>query len=107
MAKQPKSDASREAAPQAFPEVPPPAYSQAVNASWVVESMMQVQQSIGKLEAKVDQLTSASDKQSTKIDKISHIIFAAGAVLAVILTVGGFFLNKIWDGIFVLIKAAH
>lgn len=69
--------------------------------------MMQMQQSLGALTASVDHLKTASDKQSDKLDRISHRIYAAGAVLAVILAGAGFFLNKIWDGLVLLLKATE
>jgi hypothetical protein len=37
---------------------------------------------------------------------ISHQVYAAGAVLTVLLAVVGFFMNKIWDGLVVLMKTA-
>ena len=100
MAKSPRTDASRDTTPQHFPDVTPPTYSQAVGAGYMVESMMQMQQSLGELKATVSHLREASDKQSSKLDRISHIVFSAGVVLAIILAIGGFFLNKIWDGVF-------
>ena len=56
MARPSKSEPSKETAPQAFPEVAPPAYAQAVGATYLVESMMQMQQAIGQLIAKTDRL---------------------------------------------------
>jgi hypothetical protein len=102
MAKRP-SEPVRETTPKRFPEVTPTAYTEAVGATYLVESMMQMQQSLGELKATVGHLKSASDKQSTKLDRISHIIFAAGVVLAIILGIGGFLLNKIWDGVFAIL----
>ena len=96
-----------ESPPKSFPEVPPSSYAQSVGIGHVVESMMQMQQSIGELKANVDHLTRASDKQSGKLDRISHVIFAAGVVLAIVLSVGGFFMNKIWDGVFTLLVHQH
>jgi len=64
---------------------------------------MQMQQSIGELKATVNHLNNASEKHGTKLDRISHIIFAAGVVLAIVLAIGGFLLNKIWDGVFMLL----
>ncbi len=102
MARRP--DPSKETAPERFPEVPPPAYAQAVGSTWLVESMMQMQHAVGELKATVEHLKATSDKQSSKLDRISHQIFAAGAVLAVVLAAVGFFMNKIWDGLVVLMK---
>jgi hypothetical protein len=89
-----------EAPPQSFPEVPPSAYAHSVGIGNVIESMMQMQQSIGELKSDVRHLANASESQSKKLDRISHIIFASGVVLVIVLAVGGFFLNKIWDGVF-------
>lgn len=97
-----KTPSGYEPPPQSFAEVPPSGYAQSVGIGHVVELMMQMQQSIGELKANVSHLKAASDKQSSKLDRISHIIFASGVVLAIVLGVGGFFLNKIWDGVFSL-----
>lgn len=105
MAKPPRIGPQVETTPKQFPEVVPPSYADTVGNGWVVESMMQMQQAVGELKATTHHLTSASDKSSSKLDRISHVIFAAGVVLAIILAIGGFLLDKIWDGIVVLMKA--
>ncbi len=64
---------------------------------------MQIQQSVGKLEVKVDQLNKSSDKQSLKIDSISHRIYAAGVVLTISVAIIGFILNKMWDSLITLL----
>ena len=106
MARSPK-DTPKETTPKQFPEVVPPSYRDAVGTGWLVESMMQMQSALGELKATVAHLKTASDKQSAKLDRISHIIFAAGVVSTLLLAVAGFFLNKIWDGLVILLKAAH
>jgi hypothetical protein len=83
-----------------------PTYQQAVGAGWLTEAVMQMQQSIGELKAEVKHLTTASEKHGTKLDRISHVIFAAGVVLTIFLAVSGFFLNKIWDALLALMKAS-
>jgi hypothetical protein len=107
MVRQPKVETVRETAPQSFPEIPPPAYAQAVGATYLVESIMQMQQTIGELKSTVTHLKEASDKQTVKLDRISHIIFASGVVLAIILGIGGFFMNKIWDGVVTIIETQN
>lgn len=103
MAKQSKSESGQETTPKQFPEVPPPAYAETVGALHLVESMMQMQQSIGELKSDVGHLKSTSDKQSKKLDRISHVIFATGVVLAIGVAVCGFILNKIWDGLIAIL----
>lgn len=105
MANQVKPGTGQESEPKDFPEVAPPNYAQVVGAGWIVESLMQMQHSMGELKANVDHLKDASGEHDKKLDRISHIIFASGVVLVIILAVGGFFLNKIWDGVFTLLKA--
>ena len=99
------AETERDPTPKSFPEVTP-SYQQAVGAGYLTESIMQMQATLGELKSDVKHLTAASDKQSGKLDKISHIIFAAGAILALVITVAGFLLNKIWDGLVLVMKAA-
>ena len=105
MVRKPTQDTSKETTPKQFPEVPPPSYAEAVGATYIVESMMQLQGAIGELKSDVRHLSASTERQSTKLDRISHIMFAAGTILTLVLAVGGFFLNKIWDGLVVVIKA--
>lgn len=96
-----------ETTPKDFPEVKPPAYAEGVAGAYLVESMMQMQKTLGELSASVEHLKSEADKQGAKLDRISHIMFASGVVLAILIAVGGFFLNKIWDGVFALLNTAQ
>ncbi|SFN80974.1 hypothetical protein SAMN05216573_12261 [Bradyrhizobium sp. Rc3b] len=103
MARSPKQDVSQDATPKTFPEVPPPVLAQTVSTMHLVESMMQMQQALGELKSDVGHLKGSSDKQSKKLDRISHIIFATGVVLAIAATIFGFIMNKIWDGLITLL----
>jgi len=93
--------------PNQFPEVPPPSYPDTVNSAWLAESTMQMQATVGELKATSQYLTAASRAHDAKLDRISHIIFAAGTVLTIALAVAGFVLDKLWDGMILLLKAAH
>ena len=103
MAKRPSP--SSDTPPKEFPEVPP-SYGRSVGDMHLVESMMQIQNSIGQLTASVEHLKTASDTQSRKLDKISHNVFAAGVVITIVVAIGGFFLNKVWDGVSLLLQGA-
>jgi len=74
---------------------------------YLVEMMMQMQHSLGELKSDVSHLKTASERHGEKLGRIEKILFASGVVLALLLSVGGFFLNKIWDGILVLLKTSH
>ena len=86
-----------------IPDVVTPPYAKVVSDAWMVEGMMQMQKTLGELTSSVGSLKSASDKQGAKLDRISHILFAAGVVLSIILGIGAFLMNKMWDGIVHLI----
>jgi len=94
-----------ETTPRQIAEVTP-SYHQAVGVAYITEALMQMQATLGELKSDVKHLTAASEKQGKKTDRISHIIFAAGVVLTLLLAIGGFLLNKIWDGLVLALKAA-
>jgi hypothetical protein len=102
MARQPK-DGIGETTPKQFPEVKPTAYTEAVATTFLVESMMQMQKSIGEMSSTMSHLTNTVDGHGKKLDRISHIIFAAGVVLAICAAVLGFVINKIWDSLIALL----
>lgn len=102
----PKAEAAKDTTPKQFPEVAPPAYAQAVGATYLVESMMQMQQAIGEMKATMAHLKTSSDNQSKKLDRVSHIIFAAGVVLTIAIGIGGFVMNKVWDGVVTMVTTA-
>ena len=106
MARPPRIEPHADTTPGQFPEVVPPSYAETVQTGWVVESMMQVQQTLGELKAMTKHLTEESTRHGAKLDRISHIIFAAGAVLAVLMSIGGFLLDKLWDSMVLLLKGA-
>ena len=85
---------------------PTPSYHQAVGVAYITEALMQMQATLGELKSDARHLTVASEKQGGKIDRISHIIFAAGVVLTILLAIGGFLLNKMWDGLVLVLKTA-
>src|SRR5439155_24414853 len=104
VAKSPKVGPEDTTTPPRTSDVPPP-YSQAVTSTWLVESLMQLQRSISKLEVKVDHLASASEKQGAKLDSISHRVYAAAVVVTIAVAIIGFFIHKMWDNIFTLLTA--
>lgn len=75
---------------------------------FTLQAVMEMQKSIGGLETSVKSLNESLTKISGKIDSletkvsgISHKVYAAGVVLAILIaiggTVGGFIVNKAWD----------
>ena len=99
MAKSRSADPQKETTPTQFPEVVPPTYADSVGMGALIEMMMLIQHSLGEMKSTVAHLKSASDSQSTKLDRLSHQIYAATVVLFLLLAVGGFLINKYWDPI--------
>jgi len=62
-----------------------------------------------KLDKSIDKLEKKSGEIERKISKISHAVVSAGAVLLVVLSIGGFILNKSWDSVvkIVLNQSTH
>lgn len=108
MASPPRFEPQADTTPKRFPEVPPPppGYTDSVQVGWLAESMMQVQHTIGRLDATTNHLRSETSEHSRKLDRISHIIFAAGVVLTILLAVGGFILDKIWNSLVLLLASS-
>jgi hypothetical protein len=77
-------------------------YAEAVDRGYIAEQLGQIQHTLGALREAVDHLKIASISHGEKLEHINKIIFASGIVLIIVLSIGGFILNKIWD---VLIKA--
>jgi len=50
---------------------------------------MEMQGTLGKLNHAVDMLTEQSKEQGKKLDRMSHIIYAAGVVVAIAICIGG------------------
>lgn len=67
--------------------------------SWNLQVLMELQHSNGRLTQAVEQLTKQSEEHAKKLDSISHRIYAAAAVLAVLGTVLAFLLDRAWDKI--------
>ena len=78
--------------PRDLPDTKPP---QPVDYSFTLQAIMEIQKSIGGLDEKIGSLDNKIDTQGKKLNQISHIITASGAVLAVLVAVGSFFSDEI------------
>jgi len=74
----------RETAPPKLPETNPPSYAGS-DYSFTLQAVMEMQKTIGQLTQAVTTLTDQQKSQATKLDKISHQVYAA---LVVILLIG-------------------
>lgn len=81
-----------------------PQYTHPDQHSWVLQSVLAIQKSIGALEegskyvqVAIDKLDGKLEESKKDIGNLKKYIFAAGVVLAIFITVGGWLLNKAWD----------
>jgi hypothetical protein len=72
--------------------------------SFTLQAIMEMQKSIGALQASSNNVSSSVDTLSKKLDKtdeklsgVTHKIYGATAVLAILVALGGFVVNKAWD----------
>ena len=71
---------------------------------FTLQTIMQLQKSTGQLTTAVESLKESIDKQDKKVTKleetisgVTHKIYAATAVLVILVAIGGFIVNKGWD----------
>lgn len=72
--------------------------------SFTLQAIMDIQKSNGQLTEAVSSLRLSIDKLDSKLDRVegtvsgvTHKIYAAGVVLAILVALGGFMVNKAWD----------
>jgi predicted esterase YcpF (UPF0227 family) len=93
--------------PRQLPDVETPLYGRPAHEAWMLEAFMQMQRTLGELNASVANLKTASDKQSGKLERIEKIIYAATVVVIIATAVGGFFANKLWNVMVRMLLSAH
>ena len=82
---------------------PPLGYTQPSH-DFTLQIIMELQKSTSQLTTSTAHLSSAIDKIQVKIDgidaklsSVTHKIYAATAVMVVLVGIGGFIVNKAWD----------
>lgn len=96
--------AQAETVPQP-PQTPPPGAGGGGDYSpFVWKQLGDIQQAMGRMEATLSQIQRAQEKADEKTDKleeklsgVTHKIYAASVLLAILVAIGGFFVNKAWD----------
>lgn len=75
-----------------------------VDHSFTLQSIMEIQKSIGQLTEAVKNLDSSIRQQGDdvrelkeKMSGVTHKLYAAGVLLAIALAIGGFIVDKAWD----------
>ena len=92
-----------ESPPDEFPETPPP---QLTDWSWTLQMLVELQRTVGELSQSVETLTRQSREHDKKLDRISHRIYAAVAVLTILGATLLWLLNAVSDEIVAVVKEA-
>ena len=82
--------------PGSLPPTSPLAYPGSEH-SWTLQTVFELQKTVGQLTQAVTTLTEQQKGFSTKLDKISHQVYAALVILILIGAVIGFFSKSIND----------
>lgn len=72
--------------------------------SFTLQAVMELQKAVGALTEAVNTLKVQTDKQATKLDSISHRIYAFGVVIALAAFIANFFAPSILAGLKTLLK---
>lgn len=106
MAKNRQESSGKENLPGKMPETPPPNMGLDQH-SWILQAVMEMRGSIGQLTEAVNTLTTHSKEQKTKLDSISHRIYAGAVVLGIIVAALLLVLNKIpWKAVLAVLNSA-
>lgn len=79
--------------PPKFAETTPPVY-RGGDFDFVLQGIFEIQKNVGTLNEAVTTLKTQGKEQGDKLDKLSHRIYAAAAVLTALGVILGFLLNK-------------
>lgn len=88
----PKTGSGSRSTPGSLPPTSPLAYP-GTEHSWTLQTVFELQKNVGQLTEAVKHLDEHSKDNGKKLDRMSHIIYAAGVVLALLLAVGGWTLK--------------
>src|SRR5579863_3029315 len=96
---------SREGPPQRMAETTPPEYPSRDYAFPTLQAVIEMQKTLGQLGQAIHTLTEQVKDNDKKLDKIALVVYSAGAVIAVLGTIGGFIVKGAWDLIEPILKA--
>ncbi len=104
---------TRRAPVKQSPEGVPSAFSQPASTpqsypvhehSFTLQTVLELQKSVGELCSEVrltreaiDKLDSRLDKIEERVSSVTHKLYAASVVVAILVAVGAFVINKAWD----------
>jgi hypothetical protein len=85
--------------PPEIPETPPPRQYPTADYDFTLQTVMELQKTVGQLTERINVLIGRVDSQDKTLTSISRNIYAGWIVLVIFLTAGGFLIDKLWPGI--------
>jgi hypothetical protein len=96
MARDERDLRNKESTPPRLAETTPQVYP-GQNYDFTLQAVFEMQKTMGQFTQAIQTLTEEAKDSKKTLSRLSHIIYAAAAVLAVLVTVGGWILSRVWE----------
>lgn len=96
MSSKEERERGREGTPPRLPEITPPVFP-GRSFDFTLQGIFEMQKTLGELTQAIKTLTEESKESRKTLSRLSHIIYAAGAVITVLGVIGGWVLGKVWE----------
>jgi hypothetical protein len=97
-------DRLRETTPPRLPDVQPQVYP-GQNYDFTLQAVFEMKGTLGELKTAIEHLTEQSRESGKKLNHISHVVYAVGAVVTVLGAIAGVILREAWVLIEPILKA--
>ena len=84
---------SEQVPPTRYPETTPVQYPGS-GYDFTLQAVIEMQRTLGEISQSVRDMSGKIEKHEAKLDRISHVIYAAAVVIAIAVSVGAWILNK-------------
>jgi hypothetical protein len=96
-------DRGQEGPPQKFGETNPQGFP-GQNYDFTLQAVYEMKGTLGELKNGIATLTEQVKENDKKLDHIALVVYAAGIVVAILGTIGGFIIRGAWDIIAPILK---
>ena len=106
MAERVKRDQGPTGSPTQIPATNAP-YQNPDQHSWILQAVMELKGSMGEVKQAVSTLQTDSTEMRKQVNRISHIMYAASVIGAILIAFGIFLANKVADALIAGLKSGH
>lgn len=93
----------KETSPGRLPDTTPEVFP-GKTYDFTLQAVYEMKGTLGELKKGIENLTEQVKENDKKLDHIALVVYAAGAVIAILGTIGGFILRGAWDIIAPILK---